>query len=97
MTIGRYRDSPSDMDDVEREIAAAQYPEGGLVIGLGVGIVVALVLLETLLLVTPILGGVLGFAAGRYVRDAKVRRRQAELTNVDDRRVELTNVDDRRS
>lgn len=86
MAIGRYRDPPSEMDDVEREVAAAQYPEGGLVIGLGVGIALPLVLLEALLVATPILGGVIGFVLGRRVRDHKIRRRQAESTAGDERR-----------
>ncbi|WP_254522173.1 hypothetical protein [Natrinema caseinilyticum] len=78
MAIGRYRDVPADMDDVEREVAAAQYPEGGLVFGLGVGIVLPIVTIEALLLLTPILCGVGGFVLGRFVRDYEIRRRRAE-------------------
>jgi hypothetical protein len=78
MAIGPYRETPSDMDEVEREVAAAQYPEGGLVGGLGVGIVVPLLTVEALLLVTPVLGGLAGFALGRRIRDAEIRRRQVQ-------------------
>ncbi|PCR92164.1 hypothetical protein [Natrinema ejinorense] len=77
MAIGQYRDDPAEMDDIEREVAAAQYPEGGLVVGLGLGIVLPLVTLEALLFVAPVLGGVVGFALGRRVRDAAIRRRRA--------------------
>ncbi|WP_408959723.1 hypothetical protein [Natrinema sp. 74] len=78
MAIGRYRDEPSEMDDIEREVAAAQYPEGGLVVGLGLGIVLPLLTVPALLVVAPFLGGVLGFTLGRRVRDAAVRRRRAD-------------------
>ncbi|WP_090618225.1 hypothetical protein [Natrinema salaciae] len=80
MAIGQYRDDPAEMDDIEREVAAAQYPEGGLVVGLGVGIVLPLVTLEALLFLTPLLGGVVGFALGRRVRDYAIRRRRADRT-----------------
>ena len=85
MAIGEYRDTPSEMDEIERKVAAAQYPEGGLVAGLGLGIVFAILVLEVLVLLTPILGAVLGFAAGRRIRDFKVRRRQAEYDTGDER------------
>ncbi|WP_254527845.1 hypothetical protein [Natrinema gelatinilyticum] len=78
MAIGRYRDVPADMDDVEREVAAAQYPEGGLVLGLGMGIVLPIVTVEALLVLAPILCGVAGFVLGRRIRDYEIRRRRAE-------------------
>ncbi|MDF9747525.1 hypothetical protein [Natrinema salsiterrestre] len=78
MAIGEYRDVPAEMDDIEREVAAAQYPEGGLVVGLGVGIVLPLVTVQALLLVGPVLGGVVGFALGRRIRDYEIRRRRAD-------------------
>ncbi len=83
MAIGQYRDEPSEMDDIEREVAAAQYPEGGLVVGLGLGIALPLLTIPALLVVTPILGGVLGFALGRRVRDAAVRRRRADRSTAE--------------
>ncbi|ELY40446.1 hypothetical protein [Natronorubrum tibetense] len=78
MAIGQYRDVPDEMEEIEREVAAAQYPEGGLVVGLGVGILLPLLLAEILLLVIPLLGGVLGFALGRRLRDYKIRCRRAD-------------------
>ncbi|ELY71681.1 hypothetical protein C488_17159 [Natrinema pellirubrum DSM 15624] len=78
MAIGEYRDEPAEMDDVEREVAAAQYPEGGLVVGLGLGIVLPLATVPALLAVAPVLGAVVGFALGRRLRDAAVRRRRAD-------------------
>ena len=86
MAIGEYRDTPSEMDDIERKVAAAQYPEGGLVVGLGLGIVFPILVLEALILLTPILGAILGFATGRRIRDYKVRKRQAEHDIGDERR-----------
>lgn len=86
MAIGRYRDAPSDMDEVEREVAAAQYPEGCLVIGLGLGIVLPVLVAELLLLVTPFLGGVVGYGIGRRLRAYKIRRRHAERATGDDGR-----------
>ncbi len=77
MAIGQYRDDPAEMDDLEREVAAAQYPEGGLVVGLGLGIVFPLATVPALLAVAPVLGGVAGFALGRRIRDAAIRRRRA--------------------
>lgn len=86
MAIGRYRDEPAEMDDDEREVAAAQYPEGGLVIGLGVGIVLSLVVADALLVLTPVLGGVIGFVLGRRIRRYKLRQRRTERTIDDERR-----------
>ncbi|WP_226005138.1 hypothetical protein [Natrinema salinisoli] len=80
MAIGEYRDVPAEMDDIEREVAAAQYPEGCLVVGLGVGVVLPLVTVQALLLVAPVLGGVVGFALGRRIRDYEIQRRRADRT-----------------
>lgn len=85
MAIGRYRDTPSEMDEIERRVAAAQYPEGGLVGGLGLGIVFSLLVLEMLVLVTPIVGAVLGYLVGQRVRASKIRRYQAERDAGDER------------
>ncbi|QLG50177.1 hypothetical protein [Natrinema halophilum] len=80
MAIGRYRDVPSEMDDVECEVAAAQYPQSGLVFGLGVGIVLSIATVEVLLVFAPILCGVAGFVLGRRVHDFEIRRRRADRT-----------------
>ncbi len=78
MAIGQYRDDPAEMDDVEREVAAAQYPEGGLVVGLGVGIVLPVLTVQALLVLTPFLGGIVGFVVGRRFRDYAIRRRRRD-------------------
>lgn len=75
MAIGRYRDAPTDMDEVEREVAAAQYPEGGLVAGMGTGILLAIVTVEALLAVAPIVGALAGYGLGRRVHAYAIRRR----------------------
>ncbi len=73
MAIGRYRDVPDEMDDVECAVAAAQYPEGGLMLGLGLGIVLAVLTTDFLVVVAPFVLGAIGFVVGRRVRDRKVR------------------------
>lgn len=83
MAIGQYRDDPAEMDDLEREVAAAQYPEGGLVVGLGLGIVIPLVTVPALLAVGPVLGGVVGFVLGRRLREAAIRRRRADRSTAE--------------
>lgn len=83
MAIGKYRDSPADMDELEREIAAAQYPEGGLVVGIGLGIVVGMITLEMLLVLTPFLGGLLGYVLGCRLRRRKIRRVRARIADGD--------------
>ncbi|UHQ95101.1 hypothetical protein [Haloterrigena alkaliphila] len=83
MAIGQYRDDPAEMDDLEREVAAAQYPEGGLVVGLGLGIVLPLLTSPALLVIGPVLGGVVGFGLGRRIRDAAIRRRRADRSTAE--------------
>lgn len=56
MAIGRYRDVPAEMDDLECRVAAAQYPEGGLVVGMGLGIVLGMALSPVAVAVGPIVG-----------------------------------------
>lgn len=77
MAIGPFRDVPAEMDDVEARVAAAQYPEGALVAGVGVGTVVPLLLAPSLAPVGAILCGLLGFAGGRWYQERKVRRHRA--------------------
>lgn len=73
MTLGRFRDDPAEMSTAEREVVAAQYPEGALVAGMGVGIVTALAVAPALVPVAPIGGGIAGFAAGRWFRRYRIR------------------------
>ena len=80
MAIGRFRDDPEAMDEAERTVAAAQYPEGALVAGMGLGMALPMALAPALVVVGPLVGGVAGFAAGRWLRDRRLRavRRAAE-------------------
>lgn len=77
MAIGRYRDVPAEMDDLECRVAAAQYPEGGLVVGLGMGIVLGMLLSPVVVAVGPILGALAGYGAGRAFRGYRLRRLRA--------------------
>ncbi|MFC6838498.1 hypothetical protein [Halomarina ordinaria] len=77
MAIGRYRDVPDRMDDAECAVAAAQYPEGGLVVGMGLGIGLALLFAPALVAVGPLVGSVAGFAAGRWVARRRLRQLRA--------------------
>jgi len=40
MPVGRFRNDPRELDEVEREVSAAQYPELALNLGMGLGILV---------------------------------------------------------
>ena len=73
MAIGRYRDRPAEMDDTECRVAAAQYPEGGLVVGMGLGIVAGMALSPVAVAVGPILGALAGYGAGRVFRGYRLR------------------------
>lgn len=75
MAIGRFRDDPSELSAAEREVVAAQHPEGALVAGMGLGIAVSMVLAPAMIVVAPIVGGIGGYAVGRWYR----RRRLAGL------------------
>lgn len=77
MAIGPFRDVPAEMDDVEARVAAAQYPEGALVAGVGVGTVVPLLVAPSLAPLGAILSGLVGFAVGRWYRGRKVRCHRA--------------------
>ena len=83
MAIGRYRDVPSEMDDPECRVAAAQYPEGGLVVGMGLGIVAGMTLSPVAVAVGPIVGALAGYAAGREVRGYRLRRLRASASDGD--------------
>jgi hypothetical protein len=74
MAIGRYRDRPAEMDDTECRVAAAQYPEGGLVVGMGLGIVLGMALSPVAVALGPILGALAGYGAGRVFRGYRLRR-----------------------
>lgn len=78
MPIGRFRDVPTEMDELERRVAAAQYPEGGVVLGTSTGLVLALVTADPLVVVTPVVGGVGGFWLGLQYRRRKLEHLRAE-------------------
>jgi hypothetical protein len=65
------------MDDLECQVAAAQYPEGGLVLGMGAGIVIGMAFSPVLVAVAPILGALAGYGAGRVFRGYRLRRLRA--------------------
>ena len=77
MAIGRYRDVPAEMDDLECRVAAAQYPEGGLVVGMGLGIVLGMGLSPVAVAAGPIVGALAGYGAGRVFRGYRLRRLRA--------------------
>lgn len=74
MAIGRYRVDPEDMTPAEREVVAAQYPEGALVAGMGLGIGVTMALAPALVFVGGIIGGLAGYLIGRWFRARRLRR-----------------------
>ena len=76
MALGRFRDDPEEMTPAERAVVAAQYPEGALVAGMGLGIVLPLALAPSLVVVGPIGGGLAGYAAGRWFRGRRIRQRE---------------------
>lgn len=77
MAIGRYRDDPEEMDAIEQAVAAAQYPEGALVAGAGLGIAVSLLVAPLFSAIGGIVGGVVGYNCGRLYRRQKLRQRRA--------------------
>ena len=76
MAIGRYRDVAAEMDDEECHVAAAQYPEGGLVAGMGLGIAVPLALAPALVALGPIVGALVGYAVGRWYMGRRLSTRR---------------------
>ena len=77
MAIGRYRDRPAEMDDLECRVAAAQYPEGGLVVGMGLGILLGMAVSPVAVAVGPIVGALAGYGGGRVFRGYRLRRLRA--------------------
>lgn len=75
MAIGRYRDDPEELDELEQRVAAAQYPEGGVALGGFLGVALAYLTVDMLVVVAPFVGGILGFSLGRLYR----KRRLAQL------------------
>lgn len=79
MAIGRYRDVSAEMDDEECHVAAAQYPEGGLVVGMGVGIVLPLLLAPVFVALGPLVGALVGYTVGRWYRRRRLASHRATV------------------
>jgi membrane protein YqaA with SNARE-associated domain len=90
MPVGRFRKNPRELDDFEKQVFAAQYPEGSLLLGMGVGLFFAMTAKDLSLLpslvttvgtgVGPIIGGVFGYLLGHAYKQRRLRnlRRQSK-------------------
>ena len=74
MAIGRYRDDPAELDEIEQYVAAAQYPEGGLALGGFAGVMLAIATVDALVAVAPFVGMLIGYSIGRMYRRRKVEQ-----------------------
>ncbi len=84
MPVGRFRKNPRELDDFEKQVSAAQYPEGSLLLGMSVGLllpmsVIGLVdipaVLGTLSTgIGPIVGGVAGYLLGHVYKQIRLER-----------------------
>lgn len=80
MAIGRYRDDPTELDEIEQRVAAAQYPEGGVAFGGFLGVLLAFLTIELLVVVAPFVGATIGFVLGRAYRRRKIDQLRALST-----------------
>lgn len=97
MPVGRFRKDPRELDDIERRVAAAQYPEGSLLLGMGIGLILPLTTrqmvpaLPSLVGVLgtgfgPILGGVTGYLLGHAYKQRRIKQlRDESETEVSDK------------
>lgn len=81
MPIGRFRNDPRELDDIEQDISAKQIPEASLMVGMGIGLVVPMAIVPDVAVAGALLsiaGGIVGYLIGfRYkVRRIERRRRQ---------------------
>jgi len=82
MPVGRFRKDPRELDEVERRVFAAQYPEGSLLFGMGVGLIVPMTAqwvteVPSLVLtlgtgVGPLIGGVVGYLLGHAYKQRRI-------------------------
>lgn len=87
MPVGKFRSDPRELDEVERRVSSLQYPEAGVPIGMGLGLVLPL-LVGTLSVaslplavlahpagpvVGPVLGGVIGYLLGHRLKERRIR------------------------
>ncbi|WP_201287787.1 hypothetical protein [Salinirussus salinus] len=95
MPVGRFRTDPAELDDLERRVSARQYPEGALVVGMGVGIAAPFLTQQlslSLLLLSgpvgmalgPVAGGVGGYLLGHRYRQWKLAASRAARGSGDD-------------
>ncbi|MDZ7687171.1 MAG: hypothetical protein U5J64_00350 [Halobacteriales archaeon] len=84
MPVGRFRKNPRELDDVEQRVFAAQYPEGSLLFGIGLGLLLPMVAVAVTELPAtvgtlgtgfgPILGGVAGYLLGHVYKQTRLER-----------------------
>lgn len=85
MPVGRFRKDPRELDEVEKRVAAAQYPEGSLLFGMGVGLMIPLAaqgsipglpsIVGTLGTgLGPMVGGVAGYLLGHAYKQRRIGR-----------------------
>lgn len=82
MPVGRFRKNPRELDEAERRVFAAQYPEGGLLFGMGAGLIMPMTaqgivgvpsLVGTLGTgVGPLIGGVVGYLLGHAYKKKRI-------------------------
>jgi membrane protein YqaA with SNARE-associated domain len=88
MPVGRFRKNPRELDEVERRVFAAQYPEGSLLFGMGAGLVAPMAAGAFLELpsvvgtlgtgVGPLFGGVFGYLLGHVYRQMRIESLREE-------------------
>lgn len=87
MPVGRFRTDPRTLDDIERKIYALQYPEGALVIGMGLGLIIPLIFQQVpnlgpfsdilgstiMTVLAPIILGVVFYLAGHQFKKYRLQ------------------------
>ncbi len=78
MPVGRFRKDPRELDEVEKRVTAAQYPEGGLLLGMGIGLIIPMTVRWVVGLSSvvatlwtgfgPMVGGVIGYLLGHLYK-----------------------------
>jgi hypothetical protein len=84
MPVGRFRTDPTELDDAERQVSARQYPEGALVVGMGIGVAAPFLVQQFALSIAllsspvgtalgPLVGGVAGYLLGHQYKQYRIR------------------------